>query len=223
MLYSLESLLQTVTDAPPHSRLSGSHTQGEDSRETGTDNCELLKDSGADGVVDAHLGSADATSSTTDDWLPRRLSLDLSDISIVHFSGQMKLWDRPYLTDEGGPEYDVRFAEQLLRANQPWNTRLWFQRDGSPAEYESFGVRLTATGWEPKQPGVSSATEVSRLIRGACDQVRQAALSAVVQWRSDFEALPVIFPGLPPLDVLLERLQNPWPEHSDSADHLSGH
>ena len=141
----------------------------------------------------------------------------------MHFSGEMKLWDRQYLKAEGGAEFDVQFAERLLCTNQPWNTKLWFQRHGSPDEYESFGVRLTATGWEPRQPGVSSATEVTQLIRGACDQVRQAALAAVVRWRSDFEALPEVCPGLPSLELLVDTLENPWGHTSVSAhDHWIG-
>ena len=210
VFYSLESLLQSVTDASPLSKLSAYHTQVEDSRETATDNIQSATVSRAGGIADVHLGSTGVTSSKNDHWIPRRLSIELSDISIVHFSGEMKLWDRDYLTAERGPEYDALFAERLLCTNQPWNTKLWFQRGGSPVEYERFGVRLTATGWEPVQPGVSSAAEVSQLIGGACDQVRQAALLAVAQWRSDFEALHEVCPGLPPLHLMLNQLQNPW-------------
>ena len=209
--------MQTVTHPPPDSKLPVDQAQVEDPRETGTSNSELPTDSCADGIVDAHLCSTDATSSMTDHWIPRRLSIEIPDISIVHFSGEMKLWDRDYLTVEGAAEYDVLFVERLLRTNQPWNTKLWFQRAGSPDEYESFGVRLTATGWEPRQPGVSSAAEVSQLIGRACDQVRQAALLAVVQWRSDLEALQEVCPGLPPLHLLLNQLENPWGNTSGSA------
>ena len=217
VLYSLEAMLETVTDARAHSSSGDHHTQFEDASQTDTDNSEAFRDHCADGTVNVHTGSAGATSSTTDSWVPRRLSIDLSDIKIVHFSGEMKLWDRQYLKAEGGAEYDELFAERLLCTNQPWNTKLWFLRHGEPEEYENFGVRLTATGWEPSRSGVSSATEVTKLIRGACDQVRQAAVAAVRQWRSDLEALPSLGPGLPPLELLLDKLENPWGHTSGSA------
>ena len=98
-------------------------------------------------------------------WVRRGAESD----EIVHFSGEMKLWDRDHLGPQGTTDCDEEFAEQLLCSNSPWNTKLWFQRAGTKEEYAIFGVRLTATGWEPKEPGVSSATEVPALITRGCE------------------------------------------------------
>ena len=126
---------------------------------------------------------------TDDERIPRRLTMKIPEITIIHFSGEMKLWDRDHLGTEGTAEYDEKFAEQVLCSNQPWNTKLWIQRNGTEDEYATFGIRLTATGWEPKEAGVSSAAEVSTLIARACDQARKAACLAVVRWRTDLEGL----------------------------------
>ena len=116
-----------------------------------------------------------ATPRTTEHWMPRRLTIEIPNSSIVHFSGEMKLRDRDHLGAAGAAEYDEKFAEQVLYSNQVWNTRLRSQRNGTEDEYATFGIRLTAIDWEPKEAGVSSAAEVSTLIARACDQARNAA------------------------------------------------
>ena len=41
------------------------------------------------------------------DWLPERIATDLEDVHILHFSGEVKMWDR-FL--EGSTESNAEFV-----------------------------------------------------------------------------------------------------------------
>ena len=69
-----------------------------------------------------------------------RSTVEIPEINIIHFGGEMKLWDRDHLGPQGQKVYDAEFAEKVLCSNQPWNTKLWFQRNGTEAEYATFGL-----------------------------------------------------------------------------------
>ena len=73
--------------------------------------------------------------------------MEMPDVAIIHFSGEMKLWDRDHLGTEGQAVYDDKFAEQVLCSNQPWNTRLWLplviiRNHGNPCPSPSRQVEL---------------------------------------------------------------------------------
>ena len=141
-----------------------------------------------------------------DPWTPERLSIEPVDIAIIHFSGELKLWDRNHL----GHESNQDFARRLLQNNSEYSFKLWVDGAGEPSEYEVFGVRRLPDGtFAPLDP---SRPPVQYVIELGTSRALAAALQATEQWREDLEALPATFSNLPPLSRLLCKLQTPqWP------------
>ena len=69
-------------------------------------------------------------------WVPPRLTMNLDKINIVHFSGQLKMWDRDYLNSESVDD----FVTRMLRINSPYAVRLWLDRKGDYEDYAAYGL-----------------------------------------------------------------------------------
>ena len=66
-------------------------------------------------------------------WVPERLEMELQDLCIVHFSGELKMWDRDYFSDET----DEDFATRVLRDCSYKSAQLWLDKTAQ----DHFGGR----------------------------------------------------------------------------------
>ena len=93
------------------------------------------------------------------EWLPKRLIMDLEDISVVHFSGEVKMWHRFVAATslesedrrrevthelasqhgEDGRSGDVAFAERLMSYQR--GHALWIAKTAEPSDYNYYGCR----------------------------------------------------------------------------------
>ena len=115
---------------------------------------------------------------TLKDWLPLRLSTDLEEVHIYHFSGEVKMWDR-YLEGYMGSHSD--FALRLLKGNNEFYARLFITKEGAEDEYGKYGIKVVGNQWEPEHVGATLQTCV--------ELVTTAAVKATEQWASDFSTL----------------------------------
>ena len=132
---------------------------------------------------------AEATRPGTEEeglWLPPRLTTDLKDVKIVHFSGQFKFWHRDY---ETSPESDEAFVERFLTENSPWPAHLWIERNGNNKDYRPYGLRRGRDSLEPLDSAAVSPDAIDSLINKALEQIRGAARRAAKHWREDMEQL----------------------------------
>ena len=118
-------------------------------------------------------------------WMPGRLKIEAEEVHIVHFSGELKMWDRNYLGDES----DEAFVERLLRYNQPYETSLWIDKQGTEKDYASYGLRRDCGQLIPVH-NEKLATAVNETIDKAIAIIRNATLRAAIQWRQDLISLP---------------------------------
>ena len=91
-------------------------------------------------ALDAVLESINATGKIPDD-LPDRLSLEDDDWKLIHFSGELKLWDTEDLFSDS---FVKTMSERILRDSAgPDYCKLWLDRDAEQQEYErTWGVSL---------------------------------------------------------------------------------
>jgi hypothetical protein len=142
IFFSLEAAIETATDMPLQPPANNKDVILDDeARERLQRNPDTDDEERNVGVAmhrtDSNVGHADAKASELSTWLPGRLSLPLSDIKIVHFSGEVKMWHRDYLAEET----DERFVDRFLRNNNAHFARLWLDLAGSDDDYAPFGVR----------------------------------------------------------------------------------
>jgi len=144
-------------------------------------------------------------------WWPDRLRLCLDDISLVHFSGDMKLWDY----DPKAEEERDDFAERMLVDCASYYYRLFIELDGSDEDYAAYEIRKTADGnLEYLREDAETAGAASVLVDHAVGLARAAAQRATAQWWQDCESLHTQFPELPPMKELRRILSCPeWPEN----------
>mgnify|MGYP005645912533 FL=1 len=119
------------------------------------------------------------------DWLPERIATDLEDVHILHFSGEVKIWDR-FL--EGSTESDEAFASRLLDGNTEFYSRLFIKQAGTEDEYRSHGLELVDGKF--RCPLKKDPEAVGKTIERSVKQVRDAAFKATELWREDYESLP---------------------------------
>ena len=119
------------------------------------------------------------------DWLPERIATDLEDVHILHFSGEVKIWDR-FL--EGSTESDEAFASRLLDVNTEFYSRLFIKQAGTEDEYRSHGLELVDGKF--RCPLKKDPEAVGKTIERSVKQVRDAAFKATELWREDYESLP---------------------------------
>eukprot|EP00747_Dinoflagellata_sp_TGD_P013972 gnl/TRDRNA2_/TRDRNA2_123061_c1_seq1.p1 gnl/TRDRNA2_/TRDRNA2_123061_c1~~gnl/TRDRNA2_/TRDRNA2_123061_c1_seq1.p1 ORF type:complete len:313 (+),score=54.74 gnl/TRDRNA2_/TRDRNA2_123061_c1_seq1:66-941(+) len=147
-------------------------------------------------------------------WLAERLTLDLDELCIVHFSGELKMWDRDHAPADGADvESDVAFADRLLRGCSPYAWRLWVEHAGSADEYAEFGLRMDSEmGLVALDSCQTSAAPLATIVQRGLSQAQMATRRAAAQWRADLEALHLEVPSFPALPELLQCLREPsWP------------
>ena len=66
-------------------------------------------------------------------WVPSRLSIDPKKIRVVHFSGELKLWDRNFSARESLKD----FVNRLL-CTLTWDSQLWLNPSDDSIEYDTF-------------------------------------------------------------------------------------
>ena len=120
-------------------------------------------------------------------WMPGRLMINLEHVKIVHFSGELKMWDRDYL----GKENDEQFVIRMLRINSEQGARLWLNRRGSEEEYAHYGLKLNGNIFQYLDDD-TPATAVTNIVETAILQIRNAALQAAQKWHEDLEDLPSV-------------------------------
>eukprot|EP00811_Abedinium_folium_P005763 NODE_15303_length_1057_cov_6.600000.p1 GENE.NODE_15303_length_1057_cov_6.600000~~NODE_15303_length_1057_cov_6.600000.p1 ORF type:complete len:330 (+),score=102.22 NODE_15303_length_1057_cov_6.600000:117-992(+) len=128
-------------------------------------------------------------------WFPPRLSMNLEDIAIVHFSGLVKLWDlcidaRNSLEDGRSVTYASRepwveteaFAEHLISKCCESYHR-WVARTASPEDYAAFHCVLLSDGGVELRAG-DVAEDVTGIVDAAVSQLRGTTRLAAVAWRA---------------------------------------
>lgn len=146
-----------------------------------------------------------------DSWLSQRFLLPLGEVRNVHFSGEMKLWDRLLLQRDGSNaklETDEEFSERFLHANLEGYQR-WLRLAASPEEYLERGCQLQAGG---RVLLVADKSDITPLVNMAVTRVRSATVLAAKEWRECAERLISRSPGILQAvhDVSLP-LRSPWP------------
>jgi len=136
-------------------------------------------------------------------WVPERLEMELQDLCIVHFSGELKMWDRDYFSDET----DEDFATRVLRDCSYKSAQLWLDKTAQDWEYDRYGLRL-----DENKDLLHGTANVSVYVDLGVRQAVSASVLAAKQWREDFESLPLAHSQLPTLPELVRRLRDPgWP------------
>ena len=147
------------------------------------------------------------------EWLPERLRMDLEDIGVVHFSGEVKMWHRileaaslesgdrrrevshalDATNGEGGEAGDVAFAERLMSYQRGHD--LWISKTAEPEHYQYYGCRRDGLWIFTGKKDITDALDLM------AQKVLQVAERAAKVWRDCYEKLAE--PGL------LEELQKP--------------
>ena len=150
------------------------------------------------------------------EWLPERLKMNLEDIGVVHFSGEVKMWHR-FLTatassesedrrrevrhalattngEDGGSE-DVAFAEQLMSYQR--GHALWISKTAEPEDYHFHSCRREG------QRIFVGDKDITHALDQMVDRVLQVTVHATKVWRECYEELSDLNPQL------LDKLQNP--------------
>ena len=141
-----------------------------------------------------------------EEYLPERLKLNLDELCLVHFSGEVKLWD--YDPDCG--ETDGQFADRLLRDCASGYMQMWVDETGTPEQYASSYIRRDPDGtWIHPREDVDSATLADIIKRGKF-LAQGAALKATEQWRKDCdEELPKLLTEHASSGQIRKSLSNP--------------
>lgn len=161
------------------------------------------------------LSTRTALSAEDHQWQPRRLSLSLEDIGIVHFSGDVKLW-HICLQSLNADENKRRavdhapldkwadtniFVEYLLRDSCEGYTR-WVERRGQQEEYNAFGCTLKHDGHVIQQVG-DACEDVTHLVDSMVEHLRAITRLATETWRQCAKNLFIQIP------TILEDLREP--------------
>merc|ERR1712226_1216297 len=87
-------------------------------------------------ALDAAIDSLNSSWATPESYT-ERLSLNMDEIKLIHFCGDLKMWDADIASDED-PE---RFAERLLRdCAGDYYCRLWLDQTAEVSDYEALGL-----------------------------------------------------------------------------------
>ena len=147
------------------------------------------------------------------EWLPERLMMDLEDIGVVHFSGEVKMWHRVLkatslesedrrrevihelatMDDNDGGNGDVVFAERLMSYQRGHS--LWIAKNAAEEDYLFHGCRREGDKIFVGNKDITGALD--RMV----SKVLGVAVHATKVWNECYEKLAS--PGL------LEELQNP--------------
>ena len=137
------------------------------------------------------------------DWRPTRLAVSVDDIKVLHFSGELKMWDRQAFFAEVS---DKEFTQLLLRNCNHHGYRRWISRTGSASEYEPFGVKLEETDGDRELFFAGKPLDESMpIVQHSLDCLREALTKAMVCWHKDLQTLPELF-KMDSLETLLHTL-----------------
>jgi len=154
-----------------------------------------------------------AFSDADKEWLPQRLRMNIEDIGVVHFSGEVKMWHRVLeatssksvdrrrevhhalatRNDHDGGNGDVVFAERLMSYQRGHS--LWIAKTAGLDEYNFHGC-----GREGQQILVGFK-DITHVLDQMVQKVIDVAVHATKVWNECYEKLA--WPGL------LKELQNP--------------
>ena len=152
------------------------------------------------------------------EWLPDRLKMNLEDIGVVHFSGEVKMWHRileATATDsserddqrrevshtlanrngEDGGNGDVVFAERLMSSQ--YGHSLWISKTAEPEDYLFYGCRREG------QKIFAGGKDITLALDWMVKKVLAVAVTAAQNWNKCYKDLAVQDPGL------LDTLQKP--------------
>lgn len=135
-------------------------------------------------------------------WTPMRLSLNPDMIHVVHFSGELKMWDRDYLGSEKDDDFVIRLLDNISWHGVP----LWIDQTAENAKYAEYGVCLRNGLMEPIDP---RGLPVADMIKQGRSQILGVTLKATVQWRKDMETLIGIYSDCPKFEALLKAIHEP--------------
>ena len=155
-------------------------------------------------ALDAVVDSFNYLSWATPELYTERLSLSMDEIKLIHFCGDLKMWDADIASNED-PE---RFAERLLRDSAgDYYCRLWLDQTAEGSDYEAFGLRKVDGALVHKDPNVGNKAQF--FIDDAMNIARSTARMAGRTWWEACYKLPSLFSSLPPLPEILEQVRNP--------------
>ncbi len=148
------------------------------------------------------------------EWLPERLRMNLEDIGVVHFSGEVKMWHQflaatassesedlrqevthelATMNGEDGQSGDVAFAERLMSYQR--GHALWISKTAEPEDYHFHGCRREG------QMIFVGDKNITHALDQMVEKVLAVAVHATKVWSDCYKKLAV--PGL------LEELQKP--------------
>ena len=146
-------------------------------------------------------------------WLPQRLKLNLDDIGVIHFSGEVKMWHRilaatssasedwrrqvhhtlAVANDEDCERGDVAFAERLMSCQHGY--ALWMSKTADLADYHEHGCRREGSRI------LVGETDITQTLDLMVQKVLAIAVRATKVWRECYEQLADT--------KLLDELQRP--------------
>ena len=145
--------------------------------------------------------------------LPERLRLRVGDVKVVHFSGELKIWE--YVLKMSAMIEDVsveEFAGKMLRHCSEYYCRLYLDLEGTAEEYAKVGLSKDDDGKLLSNWDDLDSDSMNRVLENALALVCGAALRATQSWVQECKAMHLAFPALPPLREMCERLVRPsWP------------
>lgn len=121
---------------------------------------------------------------------------------MIHFSGELKMWDRDFFSDET----DNQFAARLLRNCSAPCFKRWVERTASDEDYLKYHVRLVDHDNVKRMMTANGTADAEALVSHAVKQALGASELAVSQWRTDLESLFDSHPDLGGLSNLLHVL-----------------
>ena len=152
-------------------------------------------------------------SETDKAWLPQRLKLNLEDIGVVHFSGEVKMWHRilaatssasedrrrqvihalAATNGQDGESGDVAFAKRLMSYQRGY--ALWVSKTADLEDYQDHGCRRDG-------PRIfAGEKDITQSLDWMVQRVLEVAVRASKVWRECYERLAE--------PRLLEELQKP--------------
>ena len=167
---------------------------------------------GLDSALQHFTGHSDGRDGAGSPWLPPRVRMSLSNVRVMHFSGEIKFWNKEF----SSRQTRVDLADAYLRSNDPYRARLWLDRKGNDKEYAAHGIRYGDNTFKPLDVSLS-ASALQEIIDGAVSQIREATRLAMERWFEDMNALPDVLStvsSMADLQQLLSRVPSEEPSHT---------
>ena len=135
--------------------------------------------------------------------LPERLQLGVGDVKVVHFSGELKIWE--YVLDIFSEEFAEefaekiepfsieKFAEKMLRDCSGKHCRLYLDRKGTAEEYAKVGLCKDDDGNLLSNRDDADPDSMNQVLKNALELVCGAASRATQSWVQECEALHFFF------------------------------